>query len=233
MSFKKDITQVRSFESGKIKETGWYAFTILKAYDRDSQSSLSKAIHFDVVTDSGQSSAFDLWYQGKDGTGLDKNGKSLSALSTINDLIVICEIDNLTPKPAMVDIYDFDLRADVKQKKMSYHDLVGRHVGGVFQMVSEGKRSQLDGVWKTSSSEFVQKPEFKCFTDDEGRSSKEFLDCVEPKSIEKYVSGLDQVRGIAPGDDHIIKQASNQPNAPVGDAPGFIKKNDYDDSIPF
>ena len=236
--FKKDVTQVRSFGGGRIRQTGFHAFTITKAYDRDSQSTLSKALHLDVVTDNGESGQIDLWFLGKDGTGLDKNGKPLSALSSINDLMVLTELDNLNAKAAMVDIYDYDVRADVKVKKMAYMDLVGKHIGGVFQMVQEGKRTQVGGEWTTSNTDFVQRPEFKCFTSDTGQSAKEFLDGAEPVSIEKYVAGLDPIKGIAPGDAAIIKQAQNQPNAPQPDVPGFVKAapsgfdDDFED-LPF
>ena len=206
--FTVDKTAVRSFGGGRIKTTGFHAFTITKAYERDSLSSASKALHLDVVTDSGESGQIDLWYQGKDGTSNDKNGNPLSALVSINDLMVVSELDNLKAKPAMVDIYDFELKKDVKTKKIAYADLVGKHIGGVFQMVRDGKRAQVNGEWKASTTEFIDRAEFKCFTSDTGQSAKEFLDGAKPVSIAKYVEAMGKFQPSTPEPELQLKPAS-------------------------
>jgi len=226
-NFKKDTTTVRDFAAGAIKSTGFYAGTITKAYDRNSLSSDAKAIHIDFVADNGQSGQIDLWHTAGTGLQTDKNGKPLPAIRSINDLLVIVDVDDLKSKPGMVDIFDYDLREDVKTKKMIYPELVGRHIGAVFQMVSEGKRSQVNGEWKTSTTEFKNRAEFKQFATDDGLSAREFLDGSEPVAIQKYVDSLESVKGE---DAHIIKQASNQPNTPSGAAPA---EDDYEDDIPF
>ena len=232
MSFIQDTAAVRSsFSGGKITTTGFYPITITKAYEHPAQSpSMSVSIQFDAITDSGQPVQFKVCHVGRDGVTKNEVG-----CGQINDLMVLLGIKTLSHKPAMVDIYDFDLRTDVKQKKLSYADLVGQHVGAIFQMVREGKRFKEDGEWKTSTVDFVNKPEFKGFASDTGQTAKEFLDGAAPTSIEKYVASLDPVKGVAPGDSHIIKQASNQPNAPVGDTVGFTQSavDDFDDDIPF
>jgi hypothetical protein len=232
MNFKKDTSAVRDFSGGAIKETDFYAGTITKAYDRDSLSSDAKAIHLDFVADNGQSAQIDLWHTAASGLQTDKNGKSLPAMRSINDLMVILDIDDLKSKPGMVDIYDYDLREDVKTKKMVYTDLIGRHIGAVFQMVQEGKRSQVNGEWTTSTTEFKNRPEFKMFCTDEGLSAREFLDGSEPVVIQKYLDNLEPIKGDylpSPIDAHIIKQAYNKPNAPIAPIP----YDSFDDDIPF
>jgi len=231
-TFKKDISKVRSFSAGAIKETGIYPCTIVKAYERKSLSSEAMAIHLDVVADTGQYATIDLWHLSGKGLSVDKNGRDLPAIGQINDLMVLLELDSLDAKPGVVKVYDFDLRQDVETKKRIYHDLVGQSIGAVFQMVESVKQVNIGGVWGDSPiGEKVCRPEFLQFCSPDGHSASEFINGQEPVAIERYLSGLDAVRNRVE-DAHIIKQATNAENKPVVD---FFKSpidNDFD-SIPF
>jgi hypothetical protein len=231
-NFKVDKSKVKSFSAGAIKETGFYPCTITKAYERPSQSSEAKAIHIDVVADTGQYGSIDLWYISGTGMAVDKNGRDLPAIGQINDLMVLLELDSLDAKNGMVKIYDWDLRQDVDTKKRIYPDLVGQSIGAVFQMAESVKQVNTDGTWGDSPlGEKVCRPEFLQFCSPDGHSAAEFMNGQEPVAIDRYLSGLDAVRNRAE-DKHIIKQASNAQNAPVNDA---IKTDfdDFDDDIPF
>jgi len=126
MAFTADKTKVRAFSAGTIKKTGFYPCTIVRAYDRKSLGTESVALQLDMVTDQGESASASLWYIGRDGTSLDKNGKELSALGQINDLMLLLEIEELKPKAGMVKIKtatqsrrkDWLYQAAMKQKLM-------------------------------------------------------------------------------------------------------------------
>jgi hypothetical protein len=230
--FTKDTSKVRAFSAGAIKETNMYPGTITKAYERKSLSSEAVAIHLDFVADTGQYASIDLWHTSGKGVSVDKNGRDLPALSSINDLMVLLELDNLDAKPGMVKIYDFDLRQDVDTKKRIYPDLVGQSIGAVFQMVETVKQVNQGGVWGDSpTGEKICRPEFLQFCSPDGHSAAEFMNGKEPVAIERYLDGLDAVRNRAE-DKHIIKQANNAENAPVKDAVDFFK-SPIDDYIPF
>jgi len=229
MAFKKDTTKVQSFSAGPIKKTGFYPCTITKCYDKKSQvpGSESAAIHFEVVTDSGQYSNFDLWWKAKNGLSTDKNGKDLPALQSINDLQVLLDIDELNSKPGRVAIYDFDIRQDVEQKKMVYNDLVGQQIGIILESKQLPKNIHVEGKW-VPSNEMKTVMEFRQFFDVETKqSASEFLNNSDAVSCDRYLDILLE-------DEHIIKQASNQPNAPVVDPIKTTESfDDFDDGIPF
>ena len=206
MKFVKDTSKVRS------KETGAYNCTITKAYVRKSQSSSSESMHLDVVTDKGQFASIDLWYLNKDGIA---DPKSV-AISQINDLQVLLEIEELESKEGKVNIYDYDLKEETDQVKMLFPDLLNREIGCLFEVVTEPH-------YKTGLP--TQKTEFRQFYDSETMASAgEFLSGAEPESVERYLNLLLENK-------HIIKQPSNQPNEPVKE-PYPITEDDFDD-IPF
>jgi len=221
MSFKKDTSKVRSFSAGAIKKTGFYSCTITKAYDRDSLSSDAKAIHLDLVTDSGQYASIDLWHTAGTGLQTDKNGRDLPAIQSINDLMVLLDINELTAKRGLVNIYDFDARQDVEAKRSVYPALFNQSIGCVFQMVESAKQVNVDGKWQDAyNGERICRPEFLVFCDAETKANAaEFLSQVEPVAIDKYIASLEPIKNSQKAlDAHIIKQAQNQPNAPVSDA---------------
>ena len=231
--FTKDKTKVRAFSAGAIKETGMYPGTISKAYERKSATpgAQSVAIHIDFVADTGQYASIDLWHTARNGMQVDKNGRDLPALSSINDLMILLELDSLDAKPGVVKIFDFDLRQDVDQKKRIYPDLVGQSIGAVFQMVESVKQVNIDGVWQDSpTGEKVCRPEFLQFCSPDGHSAAEFMNGQEPVAIERYLAGLDAVKGRT-ADAHIIKQANNSEFAPVKDAINLDSDDDFE--IPF
>jgi len=229
MAFKKDTTKVQTFSAGPIKKTGFYQCTITKCYDKKSQVPVSEsaAIHFEVVTNSGQYASFDLWWKAKNGLLTDKNGKDLPALQSINDLQVLLDIDDLSSKPGRVAIYDFDLRQDVEQKKMVYTDLVGQQIGIILEAKQQPKNIQVEGKW-VASNEMKTVMEFMQFFDVETKqSAAEFLSNSDAVSCDRYLNLLLE-------DEHIIKQASNQPNAPVVDPISTADVIDMlDEDIPF
>jgi len=230
MAFKKDTTKVQTFSAGPIKKTGFYPFTITKCYDKKSQvtGSQAKSIHFEVVTDSGQYASFDIWWCGSDGLTVRKDGKDKPELQYINDLQVLLDIDELSSKPGRVAIYDFDLRQDVEQKKMVYTDLVGQQIGIILEAKQQPKNIQVEGKW-VASNEMKTVMEFRQFFDVETKqSAAEFLNNSDAVSCDRYLNILLE-------DEHIIKQASNQPNAPVVDPINTSESfDDFDDSdIPF
>lgn len=226
MAFKKDTTQVSGFTPGRIKKTGWHPLTINKAYEHDGKDGPSKSLFIDYVTDTGQTGQFYICYQTKQGVNTTAEGKPLSGLRDINDLMILCDLDTLDKKPGMVDIYDRNLKQDVKQKKLVYAALIGRHVGAIFKMKDE-PAWDADNFCQ-SSTEFVKRPAFVRFCSDTGQSVAEYLGKEEPKSIEGYINSLLE-------DEHIIKQTSNQPNAPTAAALFALKAaaidEDYD--MPF
>ena len=149
--------------------------------------------------------------------------------------MILAEVESMNQKNKMVGIYDYDLRVEVPTKKKVFEDLEGKHLGAVFQMKEEKKQSsQPDGSWKDSGETRIT-PNFICFTSDTGQSSKEFIDGVDAESIEKYVTGLEPVKYmVATLDAHIMKQATNQPNAPVPDAfKATAPDANWDDDTPF
>jgi len=212
MKFVKDTSKVRSFSAGGIKETGAYNCTITKAYVRKSQSSESEAMHLDLVTDKGQYAQIDMWYLNKDGMS---DPKSI-AMSQINDLQVLLEIDELESKKGKVKIWDWDLKEETDQVRMIFTDLLNREIGCLFEVVTEPH-------YKTGAP--TQRAELRQFYDSETMASAgEFLSGAEPESVERYLNLLLENK-------HIIKQATNQPNAPVKDA--VRMSDDFDDDLTF
>ena len=213
MKFQRDDNKVKEFSGGFIRETGFYSCTITKAYEQKSQNTLSEAIAFEVVTDTGSTGRFSLWVVGKEGTSLDKNGKELSAVTSVNDLMILLDIDELTSKPGKVKVYDFDLKQDVEQRKMVFTDLIDQQIGIVFEM--------RDNTWNGKTT---IRPEFAGFYDAETRqSAAEKLGDTDALAWQRNLEYLF-------GDSHIIKQAINQPNSPQNSAP----VDPIDDSmIPF
>jgi hypothetical protein len=146
---------------------------------------------------------------------LDKNGKELSAFTSVNDLMILLDIDELTSKPGKVKIYDFDLKQDVDQRKMVFSELLNQQIGIIFEM--------RDNTWngKTTS-----RPEFAGFYDAETRqSSAEKLGESEAVAWQRNLDYLT-------GDAHIIKQAVNQPSSPQNSAP-LDPTAGFNDDIPF
>jgi len=233
MAFQQDKTAVRAFSGGKITKTGFYPITITKAFDHEGkgENNLSKSVHLGYVTDCGKSGDIYICYQNREGEPMDSGVKRITG-----ELMVLAELESMNQKNKMVGVYDYDLRAEVPTKKKVFEDLEGKHLGAVFQMKEEKKQSlQPDGSWKDSGETRIT-PNFICFASDTGQSAKEFIDGVEAESIEKYVAGLDTVKYMtATLDAHIMKQATNQPNAPVQNAFKTTAPEDdnWDDDIPF
>lgn len=225
MSFKKDTSKVRSFSGGPIKETGFCALTINKAYDEKSKEALSEYIVLDCSTDAGQYATVRLTHIKKDGQPNDMG------IEQINDLMVLLDLDELKAVPGRVMLRDWDLKQDIEKKKMVYKELIGKTIGSVWQM-----RESI----KFGTTDVKQvRAEFLCFCDAETMAStSEFVMQSEPVSIQKYIDSLDAVKYLPSTlDNHIIKQAQNQPNAPVQDAVkmGVLvdEFDDFEDDIPF
>jgi hypothetical protein len=215
MKFQRDDNKVKEFSGGFIRETGFYSCTITKAYEQKSQNTLSEAIAFEVVTDTGSTGRFSLWVVGKEGTSLDKNGKELSAVTSVNDLMILLDIDELTSKPGKVKIYDFDLKQDVDQRKMVFSELLNQQIGIIFEM--------RDNTWNGKTT---TRPEFAGFYDAETRqSSAEKLGESEAVAWQRNLDYLT-------GDAHIIKQAVNQPTSPQNSAP-VDPYATFNEDIPF
>jgi hypothetical protein len=235
MKFTRDNSKVKGFSAGAIKATGFYPCTITKAYDRDSQSSDAKALHLDLVTDSGQYASIDLWHTSSKGVQVDKNGRDLPAAQSINDLMVLLDLTDLQAKLDLVHMYDFDLRQEVEVKKMVYPELLNRAIGCVFQMVESYKQVNISDKWVDSpNGERICRPEFLTFCDAETQASAaEFLKELEPVAIAKYIAGLEPIKNSQLAENnHIIKQAQSAQNAPVVD-PVNMDADDLDDDIPF
>jgi len=222
-TFKKDTSKVRSFSAGPITHNGFYQVTIQKAYIRKGTQpgAQSEAIQIDGVTEAGQYCSISLWYQARNGMSTDKNGKDLPALQSINDLQVLLDIDELKAIPGKVMLYDYELKQDVETKKMVFKELIGATIGALFEMRYDDYKSEKQG-------QDVYSPEFLQFADAETMASAaEFLSGDEPVAIQRY---LDRINSAE--DKHIIKQATNKPNAPVND-PIPAKYDEFDDDIPF
>jgi len=208
MKFTKDTTKVKTFSGGFIKETGFYPCTITKCYEQKSAKTLSEAIHFEVVTDAGATGRFDLWVVGKAGTSVDKNGKELSAISDVNDLMVLLELDDLASKPGKVKVYDFDIKQDVEQRKMVFHDVIDRQIGIVFDMRPN-----------TYNGKTTMRPEFAGFYDaDTEQSASEFLNKKEPVQMRQ---NIDYLLGTS--------KAQAQPTPPQNNSPVDPLSMDIDD----
>lgn len=213
MKFTKDTTKVKAFSGGFIKETGFYPCTITKCYEQKSAKTLSEAIHFEVVTDTGAIGRFDLWVVGREGTSVDKNGKELSAIGDVNDLMVLLELDDMASKPGKVKVYDFDIKQDVEQRKMVFHDVIDRQIGIVFDMRPN-----------TYNGKTTMRPEFAGFYDaDTEQSASEFLNKEEPVQMQR---NIDYLLGIS--------KAKAQPNSPQNSSPVDPINMEFDeDSMPF
>jgi hypothetical protein len=233
MKFTRDNSKVKIFSAGAIKATGFYPCTITKAFDRDSQSSDAKALHLDLVTDSGQYASIDLWHTSGKGVQVDKNGRDLPAIQSINDLMVLLDLTDLQAKRGLVHLYDFDLRQETEVKKMVYPELINQSIGCVFQMVESYKQVNIGGVWQ-DSQERVCRPEFLTFCDAETQASAaEFLKEIESVAIDKYIAGLEPIKNSQLAENnHIIKQAQSAENAPVAD-PVNMDEDDWDSEIHF
>ena len=207
MKFTKDTTKVKAFSGGFIKETGFYPCTITKCYEQKSTKTLSEAIHFEVVTDSGAIGRFDLWVVGREGTSVD------NAISNVNDLMVLLELDDMTSKPGKVKVYDFDLKQDIDQRKMVFHDVIDRQIGIVFDMRPN-----------TYNGKTTMRPEFAGFYDAETeQSASEFLNKEEPVQMRR---NIDYLLGTS--------KAQAQPNAPQNSSPiDPVSMDMDDDDIPF
>ena len=160
MKFTKDTSKIKTFSGGPVSQTGFYSCTITKAYDEQSKSSISEAIHFDVVTSSGQYASFKIWYKGKTGE------PNKVADAQLNDLMTLLDLDSLESKKGVVMIYDYDLKQDVGTKKMIYSDLINAEIGIVFDVKSQPKNKLVNGKW-IPSGEMKLVPEFKQFADSE------------------------------------------------------------------
>jgi hypothetical protein len=143
----------------------------------------------------------------------DSKGNPLSAYQSINDMQILLDIEVLEPVKGKVKIYDYNLKQDVEIQKYIFPELVGQEIGCVFAMVSNPKYK--NGELSPTFKQF--------FHPDTIQSASEYLNDEEPKQIDRYVNLLLE-------DKHIIKQATNQPNAPVNDA---VPMDDdmYDDNI--
>lgn len=213
MKFTQDTSKLRTFSPGAIKQTGFYPCTITKAYENQSASSLSQSIRFEVVADTGQIGRFDLWVIGKDGGSTDKNGNPLSALTDVNDLMVLLNIKDLQSKPGKVSIYDFDLKQDVEQRKMVFAGLIDQSIGIIFEMRDN-----------TYNGKTTQRAEFAGFFDAETKQSAyEYVNNEDAVACDNRLKLLLE-------DNHINKQANSQPNAPQNSAPVDPYNIDDDDT---
>ena len=225
MAFIRDKTAVRSFSAGFINTTGWYPLTILMAWDHTgTKKGPSKSVYIKYVTDSGQTGDFYIYYQTNMGGSTNADGKPLSGLKDINDLQIICDIETLNFKPSMVDVWDKDVKAELKLKKNVYADLVGRHVGVIFAMQKEKAWDKEHGC--QSETETVMKPNFKGFCSDTGQSPREFLNNEEASSIDAFIKHLLE-------NESIMRLAENQPNKPVQNAFKMQPAMSYNDNGDF
>ncbi len=148
-TFKKDKTAIKEPISSftKLKTTGAYTGHFTKAYEKESKSSESKAIHFEFTADTGESTGFDLWHTGQDGRYLDKNGNPLSGFVGVQELMTVLGIDDLRTKRMSVDIYDFNLRKNITTNVVGYPALLNQHIGVFFQALKIAKQVNVDGKW--------------------------------------------------------------------------------------
>jgi hypothetical protein len=226
MAFTQNPSAVKSFGGGWIKETNFYALTIEKAFEHvgTGPNGPSKNLYIQYVTDTGQSGDTYICYETGAGLAVDKNGNPLSGLRDINDLMVICDIKSLAHKPGMVGIRDKVLKAEVQQKRNVYADLVGRHIGAIISMELSPKYvpGENGQPGYNHPTEKVRRSSVKGWCSDTGQTAKEVRDGEEPVATAKYVALL--LASQALEDAHIIKQAGNAANAPVGDTVGFTQK---------
>jgi hypothetical protein len=127
MKFQRNDNNVKSFSGGFINKTGFYVCTIIKAYEAKSNKTLSEAINFEVVTDSGATGRFSIWVTNKDGSPDERNE------AHVNDLMILLDMEEISSKPGKLMLYDYDLGCDTEQRKMVFNGLIDHQVGLILE----------------------------------------------------------------------------------------------------
>ncbi len=222
-----EAATAESFSPGRIDKTGLLIGHFTAAYVRKSASSASEAIHLDFISTTGKTGSADLWYQGRDGTNNDKNGNKLSGYNQVMTLMSLLGIQQLKTKPMTVKKWDKELRGMVDTQVTGYPQLLDKPIGTVWQMTKSPKQISVDGKWVTAQPvTYWDNAECLGFCNAETRLSAGGTD------MQAWADRLEPIKwpkeAVQAQDAAIIKQAQNQPNAPVAGTP-------FDDfeNIPF
>jgi len=232
MNFKRQTENIKPATSNftKLTKTGAYTGHFVKAYEKNSKSSQSKALHLEFVADSGETATIDLWHTGRNGDNLDKNGNELNGYVQVMELMTVLGLNDLRAKQAPVDIWDWDLKQNVSTVVKAYLQLIEKQVGVVFQAVKNAKQVNVDGVWQTAYplQYFDNVEQIKFFNAETRQTAYETEHDIDASEIDKIVDRLPDVKWPKEAqeeDKQIEMKAVNQrPTDTYGE---------FDDDIPF
>ena len=174
VSEKELVAADKGFAGNKIEESGIFLVQITMAKQVDSGSSNSKNFKLEMETEKKAKLYWDAgWYINKTGTHLDKNGKILTAASSLakNNSLIMGTNNVPVLSAATIKEYDFDLKTEVDVERMVSRDMVGKFVkvkvvrSRINKKVNSGRKGP-DGydIWVDGPEErFVN--EIKCFYD--------------------------------------------------------------------
>lgn len=231
---KESIKQSSNFT--RLTKTGAYTGHFKNAYERESSSSASLAIHFDFVADSGETCAFDLWHTGRNGDNLDKNGNELSGYVSVMELMTVFDQDNLATKKQTIEVYDFSVGQNVAKQVKFYNNLIDKQIGVVFQAIKKEKQVEgHDGKWiNVYPLQFKDGIEFvKFFNAETNQTAFEVENDQTGKELDRILANIPEIKWPK-GVDSDAKNDKSEDKAIIKKPENLISTDaNFDDDFPF
>ncbi len=111
---------------GFLTETGKYKGHFLRAEKLVSKNKGTHGIGFTFEDDSKRSTRFDIWTRSG-------SGDNLMGYKTLQAMMTVMGLRNITPAQGIVDRYDYDTKTTSKVQAEVFNDLVGKPVGLVLR----------------------------------------------------------------------------------------------------
>lgn len=235
--FQRSEEVKETYKGGRIEKTGKYIGVFEHVYQITSKSG-SKAIHFDFVSNQGESNSFDIYYWSA------KSGENIDfAMSIIQEQIMnILRVNQLKEKPnTIVQVYDFASGNMVDKSVVSYPGLENKSVGIVFQETVYKRQTPKENGEKFGS-QFIPVKYFDAAT---GKTAYELVNKKEPEELEKYLAKLaplfvpknirDEYEDRDEEAVHVNNKAQTQQPTATYMPPSSTQSSfdEFDDSIPF
>ena len=125
-SFDKQAALDANSGGKRIKDAGAYLGKFKYAWGETNQNG-TESVQLHFVADNGQEAGPLALYT------FNQKGEKLPAYNTLNAIMTVLRVPNLTPVKAQVELYDFDSRSMVSKTKDTFQQLMGKPIGLVLQ----------------------------------------------------------------------------------------------------
>lgn len=196
---------------GYLKDTGKYKGKFIRAEKLISTNKGTHGVGFSFISETGQSSRFDLWTK-------DAQEKELMGYKALMAIMACMKVRELTVKTAQVERYDYDTHQKYTENAEVFPELMGKDIGLLlrnteYEKMRDGQKTG-DTAWRLE----LYAP-FEASTE---LTAGEIIDKKKsPEQLQKIISSL--------ADRPLKKGSAPAPRQSSGGPAG----GDMDDDIPF